>query len=515
MNRWRLSPPLLCLLPGLALVPVLIVVAQGVHGGGLETWGHFLLAAWHPSGDPLLLASLWNGLQVTVATALVGWGLSTLIGLILGILSSDVVWASTQLPIQPAPLLRVLLAIPRSIHELLWGLLLLQVVGLHPWVAVAAITIPYGALVARVFRDQIDSIDRRALSAILQTGATAPSALLTSLAPPLQAVLMSYGGYRLECALRSATLLGVFGLGGIGTELKLTLQSLQFQEFWSGLWLLILLSVLLEQGLACWRRTQRRQPTQWNSVSLLLIAVLAACGGGWGLQALVPDTGIPLQWMMPPLPGLADLQAAALELPWLEMVDQTLRLTFMAAGVAISIPPLCLLLLPGPLAKRLLLGLWALQRVLPAPLTLLMLLLATLPTLALAALALGLQNAGVMGRLLVEGLDQQPDDRETALAATGAGARQAWLLGQLSPQSQSYLAYGAYRTDVILRETVVVGLVGGTGLGWMLIESLSSFHWAAVILLITCFALLTLAGEQLSDRCRQGWLQQSNGTASP
>ena len=33
-----------------------------------------------------------------------------------------------------------------------------------------------------------------------------------------------------------------------------------------------------------------------------------------------------------------------------------------------------------------------------------MLLLATLPTLSLAALALGLQNAGVMGRLLVEGL---------------------------------------------------------------------------------------------------------------
>ena len=127
MNRWRLSPPLLCLLPGLALLPVLAVVLQGIHGGGLETWGEFVWAAWHPSGDPLLLASLWNGLQVTVATALAGWGLSTLIGLILGILSSDVVWSSTQLPIQPASLLRSVLAIPRSIHELLWGLLLLQV----------------------------------------------------------------------------------------------------------------------------------------------------------------------------------------------------------------------------------------------------------------------------------------------------------------------------------------------------------------------------------------------------
>ena len=151
--------------------------------------------------------------------------------------------------------------------------------------------------------------------------------------------------------------------------------------------------------------------------------------------------------------------------------------------------------------------LWTVQRVLPPPLTLLMLLLVNLPSLSLAALALGLHNAGVMGRLLSEGLAQQSNSLQRAIEATGAGSRQAWLLGQLSPQSRAYLAYGAYRTDVILRETVVVGLVGGTGLGWMLIESLSSFHWAAVVLLIGVFAGLTLTGEAISNRLRQNWLQ--------
>ena len=37
--------------------------------------------------------------------------------------------------------------------------------------------------------------------------------------------------------------------------------------------------------------------------------------------------------------------------------------------------------------------------------------------------------------------------------------------GRFSGLARSYLAYGAYRADVILRETVVVGLVAGTGLG--------------------------------------------------
>jgi phosphonate transport system permease protein len=93
------------------------------------------------------------------------------------------------------------------------------------------------------------------------------------------------------------------------------------------------------------------------------------------------------------------------------------------------------------------------------------------------------------------------------MTVAGADSASSWLYGQLAPQSRAYLAYGAYRADVILRETIVVGLVGGTGLGWALIESLSSFHWAAVWLLIGAFSLLTLTGEALSDRQRQRWLQ--------
>ena len=503
----RPSPALLCLLPGLALLPVLWVVLSGLHGGGLESWLLFLSAAFQPSTDPLLFQSLQQGLQVTLATTLVGWGLSTLGGLLLGVISSDVLWWSYGLPTWPAAGLRKLLAIPRAVHELLWGLLLLQVVGLHPWVAIAAITIPYSALVGRVIRDQLDSLDRRALKALLTDGSSRSAALLTSLGPPLQPMLMSYGGYRLECALRSATLLGVFGLGGIGTELQLTLQSLRFHEFWTGLWLLLALSVALEQVLAYWRRQQQRRPSPWSGVLGLGLIVMACLIGGQWLNQLLGDSAMPLQWMLPPWPDLGAIQAAVVELPWLMLLRQTLELTLLAAGIAIALPPLCLLLVPGGFAKRLLLAAWTVIRVLPPPLTLLMLLLANVPSLALAALALGLQNAGVMGRLLTEGLDQQSQQPLQAIEATGAGKRQAWLVGALSPQSRSYLAYGAYRTDVILRETIVVGLVGSTGLGWMLIESLSSFHWAAVLLLIVCFAVLTLIGETISDGLRQRWLR--------
>ena len=503
----RLTAPALVLLPALALLPVLIVVMKGAHGGGAEILGSFVVAAVTPSLDPALLKSLLFGLQVTVATALTAWSCSLVLGVLLGCLSSERLWLTWCLPAWPATMLRRLMALPRSLHELIWGLLLMQVLGLHPWVAVMAISIPYACLIARVWRDQLQSLDPSRLQAMLQTGSSPMAACMTALSPAMGSVLVSYGGYRLECALRSATLLGVFGLGGLGMDLELSLKSLQFHELWTGLWMLTVVTIALEQGLRCWRSWAEQAQFGQRQIMGFAVAVLlsAALGAVW-LAWLFPDSGslswLPVQW-----PDFSSLQQAALELPWMSMLWETLILTLLAAGISIGLPPLLLLVNPSRLWQCCISGLWILVRVIPPPLAVLLLLLSNQPTLAIGALALGLHNSGVMGRLLHEGLEQQDDVAQVALASSGASAQVSWLYGLLSPRSPSHLAYGAYRSDVILRETVVVGLIGGSGLGWQLLESLSSFYWAAVVVLITTYAALTLIGEWLSDRSRQHWLQ--------
>jgi phosphonate transport system permease protein len=93
------------------------------------------------------------------------------LGLGLGIASARVVWQSWLGCTWPADLLARLLALPRAIHELIWGLILLQLIGLEPVVAVAAIAIPYGALVARVVRDLLDALPQRNLEGLLAGGA--------------------------------------------------------------------------------------------------------------------------------------------------------------------------------------------------------------------------------------------------------------------------------------------------------------------------------------------------------
>ena len=147
----------------------------------------------------------------------------------------------------------------------------------------------------------------------------------------------------------------------------------------------------------------------------------------------------------------------------------------------------------------------------PAPaalLTALLLLFVLKPGVITAALALGFHNLGILGRLLLEGAQATGGERQQALQGAGAGPRLALLYGRFSGLARSYLAYGAYRADVILRETVVVGLVAGTGLGSQLNESLSSFAFDQLALLLAVYALLTLLGEDLSDRARHRLLQQ-------
>ena len=527
------AAPLAMVAPALVLIPVLLLLPGLVHGGGIDLLKAFLQAAFTPSLDPLVLGSAISGLGVTVGIALLGWAASGLLGLALALASSRQVWSSCCGQVWPANLLRRLLAVPRSIHELLWGLLLLQLIGLQPAVAIAAIAIPYAALVARVLSDQIDALPSGALVALRCGGVAAPQALLTALGPPLLPGLLSYGGYRLECALRSATLLGVFGLGGLGTELKLCLQSLEFHQLWTGLWLLLAVMLLLETGLAGLRRrwlmprrlglggltttplgpesgagtrgmgpTPRRDDLGRRGREMVLALVVLGPLLVWLARAMDVHPLALLHWQ--PLPNLgAASWASVLALPWPQLVGSTLLLTLVAAGLAVGLAPLLLLLIaPWPWARPLLQLAWALARLWPPPLSALLLLLLLKPGLVTAALALGFHNLGVLGRLLLEASDDSPAPAELALKGAGVGPRLALLYGRFSGLARSYLAYGAYRADVILRESVVVGLVGAAGLGTQLLESLSSFAWDQLLALLVVYALLTLVGEDLSDRAR-------------
>ena len=488
--------PLLTLLPGLCLIPVVTILVRDGHGGGLPLLIQFAQGALQPSFDPNLLKNLWQGLQITLVIAVLSWGISSGLGVIFGFLGSRTLWRTVLGSAWPALLFRRLLSPFRAIHELIWGLLLLQIYGLNGWVAIAAIVIPYSALMARVIADQIDCLESPALPVLQATGGPAIAVLMTAVIPAVSSAIKNHIGHRLDCALRSALILGVFGLGGLGTDLMLSLQSLQFHDMWSGLWLLAIAMVVLDQILGSLQRKQRIGGV--ISVVLMLALVWSA------------TLNLDLSWPSGTLGSVLDVlgdnhnaTAAFFELNWVAVIGSTLLITLMASCIATAVPPLLLLLWPSPRSLRLQSLIWGALRLLPTPLSALLLLVMAKPSLPLAALALGLHHSGVMGRVLIKDIRETGFGSAQTLERCGATVRMSWLYGPLAEVSRSYLAYASYRCDVILRDTVVVGIVGSAGLGWQLIDALSSFHWWLVAWLVVAFIGLTLLGETITERWQQ------------
>ena len=294
------------------------------------------------------------------------------------------------------------------------------------------------------------------------------------------------------------SILGVFGLGGLGTDLSLSLRSLQFQEMWSGLWLLAIAMVILDRCLRMLRAWSR----------MLIIPVLSPLIAiAWGTHLDLQLSWPVGQWsvlfanVMDGSQGLS----AALEISWPAVIASTLWITLIAGCIATGLPPLLLLVWPGQTSLRIQELLWGALRLLPAPLTALLLLMLAKPSLALAGLALGLHHSGVMGRVLMDDIRNTGLRSAQTLKSCGASPRVSWLYGPLADVSRPYLTYAIYRIDVILRDTAIIGLVGGAGLGWQLMEALSSFHWWLVLWIVLMSAVLTMLGESLGERLQGCW----------
>ena len=120
------------------------------------------------------------------------------------------------------------------------------------------------------------------------------------------------------------------------------------------------------------------------------------------------------------------------------------------------------------------------------------------PGILPGALALGLHNYGILGKLsaeVVENMDTRP---ARALKATGAGNFQMMtyaILPQVMPQ---FITYLLYRWEVVIRTTIVVGFVSAGGLGRDFRLSMSFFHYTDVALLLVWYVILVVGVDLLS-----------------
>lgn len=104
----------------------------------------------------------------------------------------------------------------RSINEIIWALLFISAIGLGPMAGILALGIHTSGVLTKLLAEGNESIDPGPIEAILATGASFPKVILYAVLPQTMPHFVSMVLYRFESDVRSASILGFVGAGGIG-----------------------------------------------------------------------------------------------------------------------------------------------------------------------------------------------------------------------------------------------------------------------------------------------------------
>lgn len=151
---------------------------------------------------------------VTIKIAVWGTTLAIVCSVPLGILCSEnmVPWYVHQ-PV------RRLMDVFRAINEMVYAMLFVVIVGLGPFAGVMALWVHTTGVLAKLFAEAVEASDPRPVEGIRATGATWLQEVVFGVVPQVLPLWISYSLYRFESNVRSATVLGLVGAGGIGQVL--------------------------------------------------------------------------------------------------------------------------------------------------------------------------------------------------------------------------------------------------------------------------------------------------------
>ncbi|MGD1878690.1 MAG: phosphonate ABC transporter, permease protein PhnE [Kiloniellaceae bacterium] len=161
----------------------------------------------------------------TVQIALWGSVLSIIVGVPCGLLSSNniaPVWI-----VQP---MRRMMDACRAINELVFAILFVAAVGLGPFAGVMALFIHNLGVISKLFSEAVEAIDPRPVEGIRATGASRLQQIIYGVIPQVLPLWSSFSLYRFETLVRSATVLGIVGAGGIGFTFYESFRSFQYDR---------------------------------------------------------------------------------------------------------------------------------------------------------------------------------------------------------------------------------------------------------------------------------------------
>jgi phosphonate transport system permease protein len=184
--------------------PFAALLSQG------EFW-NFILADFVPPSMGRL-ETLFAAVMQTIYMALASTGISAVLALFLSFLGA----ASITRSVFVNSAVRCFASVLRNIPNLVWAFILVAAFGIGTEVGVLSLIIATTGALTRFFIEILDEAAEETMEPLLAAGASMPSIITQALLPGAMPGFIAWILYCVELNIRTSTILGMVGAGGIG-----------------------------------------------------------------------------------------------------------------------------------------------------------------------------------------------------------------------------------------------------------------------------------------------------------
>jgi phosphonate transport system permease protein len=168
-----------------------------------------------------IVQGMIESLTMTVTSTVAGIAISVPIG----------IGAARNLVPRPVYFLcRAIIAVSRSLQEIIVAILLVAMVGFGPFAGFLTLSFATIGFLSKLLAEDIEDIDPAPVEAIRATGAPWPSLIAFAVLPQVAPRLLGLSLYRLDINFRESAVVGIVGAGGIGATLNTAIDRYEFDS---------------------------------------------------------------------------------------------------------------------------------------------------------------------------------------------------------------------------------------------------------------------------------------------
>jgi phosphonate transport system permease protein len=143
----------------------------------------------------------------------------------------------------------------RSVHEMIWAILFVTILGFGLLPGVLALTMFSIGFAGKLFAEEIESVDMGEVEAIRAMGGTHLQVFVFGVFPQVRVAFTGIAIYTWDVAFRAATVVGFVGAGGMGWYLKRNIMQIETERT-AAILLSIIVLVVISEFVSAWARSR-------------------------------------------------------------------------------------------------------------------------------------------------------------------------------------------------------------------------------------------------------------------